>query len=398
MGGNAIKNARRIDKGEFFQICHELQDIFPELKMKPVKAYYQKDDFGDIDMIVETQPTLNIEELVRDRLSPADEYANGPYYSFAYKGVQVDFIKTSSQYFLSTLSYMNFNDIGNFFGRVARGLNFKYGSDGLSYEYHIDDHYKISVNITADSAKALEFLGYDSKVWLAGFDTKEDIFQFVTTSKYFNAQYFTLEEQAHADRIRNRKRKMYQAMLEYISEKGIAPRPKLTPEERLVEYDRARLVFGDKFHIEVETAKANYEKQKAFKKLFNGTIVSELTGLAGKQLGQFMAHVRANHDNPFQSFEESITDEQHVANLVMNSYFESFGGRFTTDDEKEIYTILNDFKDVTPISADISQSAGIANYMYKTDKGLYNVLYDIYAIEVIEVQYVIFSEMEPSFG
>ena len=99
MGGNAIKDARRIGKVEFMQICYELQDIFSELKMKPTKAYREKEDFGDIDMIVETNPKINIEELVRERINPPNEYANGPYYSLEYKGVQVDFIKTSPEYF-----------------------------------------------------------------------------------------------------------------------------------------------------------------------------------------------------------------------------------------------------------------------------------------------------------
>lgn len=293
MGGNAIKNARRINKVEFDALCGELQDRFAELKMKPVKAYHNKDSFGDIDMIVETQPNLNIEQLVRDRLHPSEEYANGPYYSFEYKGVQVDFIKSDHHHFLSTLHYMAWNDLGNFIGRVARSLNFKYGHDGLSYEYHIDDHYKITVNISTDTKAAMEFLGYDTEVWEKGFDDQKDIFDYVITSPYFNSLYFSLEDQSHNDRVRNRKRKMYQMMLEYITLNEITPLPKLTSEERLEHYTRARRIFGDDFHEKVELAKANYEKQLEFKKYFNGDVISKLTGLTGKELGQYIAGIRA---------------------------------------------------------------------------------------------------------
>ena len=288
---------------------------------------------------------------------------------------------------------MHWNDLGNFIGRTARSLNFKYGNDGLSYDYHIDDHYKISVNVTTDTAKALEFLGYDHKMWEEGFDTKEDIFKYAVSSPYFNATYFALDEQAHTDRIRNRKRKMYQAMLEYIQEQGIEQKPKLTPEERLTHYNRARKTFGDDFHHTVEQKKAEYDRHKQFKELFNGDVVSALTGLTGKDLGKFINFVKQRHSDRFES---TVIEEgkDYVTSIVLYDFLHYHEGYFVaSDDEEEVNAILDELDKIAPLVSDVSQSAGIANDMYKTDKGVYNVLTDIYKHRVIEIEYVLFDEL-----
>jgi hypothetical protein len=288
MGGNAIQGARRVPRSEYFELCEELQGHFPELKMKTVKAYRQKKDFGDIDVVVQKVNGLNIPELVKTRLNPANVYDNNMFFSFEYKGVQVDFIQMSEQDFQPALAYFHWNDVSNFIGRTARSINFKYGHEGLMYEKHVSDHFKVSVVVSRDTEKCLEFLGYNYNRWLNGFDTEEEIFEYAASSPLFNALYFSLDEQAHNDRVRNRKRKMYQKMLAYIEANGFEPKEKLTQEERDVHYNRAREVFGDAFHNEVVSAIEKYEQSVEFKKHFNGEIVSEITGLTGKKLGHFM--------------------------------------------------------------------------------------------------------------
>jgi hypothetical protein len=301
MGGNAIQNARRINKAEFDQIIEELRSILPELNFSVVKAYRQKPDFGDIDLVVTTSPTVNQKQLIRDRLQPTDEYDNGPFFSVEYKGVQVDFIFMHESEAQAALHYFHWNDLGNFIGRVARSLNFKYGHDGLSYDKHYSDHYKISVPVSKDTKKILEFLGYDYNVWLHGFEEKNDIFEYAMSTPYFNATYFSLEEQAHNDRVRNRKRKMYQSMLEHIQAKGVEGKPKLSQEEREAHFQRAITFFNNGFEKKVEEEKAKYDLSVKVKELFNGDIVSKLTGmfgkhsgLTGKELGQFIQKIKSS--------------------------------------------------------------------------------------------------------
>jgi hypothetical protein len=294
MGGNAIKNTRRIKRDEFVQLCFELQEHFPELKMKPVKAYKQKPDFGDIDMVVEIDPNYNIHKLVKERLNPSLELHNNMFYSFEYKGVQVDFISMSKENFLTALNYFAWNDLGNFIGRTARSLNFKYGHEGLMYELRLGDHYKNTILVSKNSKKILEFLGYDYEKWNTGFETKDEIFEFAVNSKYFNVSYFTLEDQSHNDRVRNKKRKMYQDMLAYIAEHNLinSGSGSLFSEKRLEHYNRARVCFGESFHEEVIQSTKEFEKQLKFKEYFNGDIVSKTTGLHGKELGKLMQIIK----------------------------------------------------------------------------------------------------------
>lgn len=316
MGGNAIKSAKRIDKETFDSYIKELHDLFPELRMEVVKSFHQKKDFGDIDIVVQSNPKINIKKLVKERIKPEEDFDNGPYYSFLYKTAQVDFITHSDKDFESACNYYAYNDISNFFGRVARGLNFKYGTDGLSYEKHLDDHYKLSIVVSNDVQKCLEFLGYDYHVWKKGFETESDIFKFTISSPYFNSLYFSLDEQNHNDRVRNRKRKMYQKMLEYIKLHEIKSKPKLTQEERLKHYQRAIDMFGNSFDLFVKDKEIDYQKHLIYKEKFNGDIVKILVGLEGKELGIFMQRMQST----IPDFKNTIinSDPQEIQNLIRN--------------------------------------------------------------------------------
>lgn len=297
MGGNAIKSSQRISLEEFQTYCAELKIIFPELKMAIVKSYRQKKDFGDIDIIVQKIPMFDIKQLVKDRLNPSEIYDNNMFFSFLYKKAQVDFILTPEDEFQNTDDYFGNGDLFNFLGRTARSLNFKLAHNGFYYEEHLDDHYKITTLVSKDTQKILEFLGYDYNLWKAGFDTIEEILAYGASSTLFNSLYFTLEDQSHNDRVRNKKRKMYQNMLQYIIDNNIEPKPKLTPEERQKFYDKAVQVFGAKFDNEVKEARAKYEIHKQFKALFNGDIVNHITGFEGKSLGKCMKAIHDKYPN-----------------------------------------------------------------------------------------------------
>lgn len=297
MGGNAIKAAQRVDKTTFDQYWNELAKLFPELTMQRTLCYREKADFGDIDVVVMTDPSLNIKQLVRERINPLEEYDNGPFYSFLYKTAQVDFIFHSPEDYEIALHYYSYNDVCNFIGRVARSLNFKFGHDGLWYEEHLDDHYKLSVFVSRDIEKILKFLGYSYEKWLQGFDTIQDILEYGASSRYFNALYFSLEEQNNVDRVRNKKRQMYQKMLAYITANNLQPKPKLNAEEKVYHAQRAVEYFKNNFLEEIEYKRAEYRKHLQFKTMFNGDIVRDITGFEGKELGAFMQQVKTAYPN-----------------------------------------------------------------------------------------------------
>ena len=320
MGGNAIKSAQRVDKATFDQYWEELKQLFPELTMQRTSSYRQKQDFGDIDIVVKSNPYINIKQMVRDRLHPSEEYDNGPFYSFLYKTAQVDFIFHNEDDYEIALHYYSWNDVCNFIGRIARSLNFKFGHDGLWYTEHLDDHYKLDVFVSRDIEKILAFLGYDYERWTKGFDTIEDILAYGASSAYFNSLYFSLEEQNNVDRVRNKKRKMYQAMLKYIEDNNLQPKPKLNEDQKLFQAYRAVNHFNNDFMLEVENKRYEYRKHCEFKSIFNGEIVKELTGLEGKELGRVMQATKT----AWPDFENLVLEkgakfvEQAVKDTVKN--------------------------------------------------------------------------------
>jgi hypothetical protein len=384
MGGNAIKDAKRVPKEEYVQLCHELQELFPELKMKPVKAYRQKPDFGDIDIVVETSPTLDIPELVLERMGPdLTHYHNNMFFSFEYKGVQVDFISMSPDIFIPALNYFAWNDLGNFIGRTARSVGFKYGHEGLMYELRLGDHYKKAITVSTDTKKILKFLGHDYERWAAGFDVESEIFEYAASSTMFNSLYFDLDEQGHNDRVRNRKRKMYQKMLAYIEDNKIEPKPKKTAEERREIYDQARLTFGDAFHVIVLSETVKYEKGLKFKEVYNGDIVSGITGLKGKDLGEFMSglkkHIEVFDADGWDRFiDDCLEDEYYATDTIGEHIDRTFVAKDLVLSPEEKQSILDELYDYTLIYGTSSQSAGLDIAIHKAGEKLYRYIYHYY--------------------
>lgn len=317
MGGKAISNVRRIYIHEYNSICISIMQLFPYLRMLPVKTYRSKNTFGDIDFIVQLKSGFNIKQDIINKLKLSEDqyFDNNVSFSFNYKDVQIDFNLIDSENFMLMYNYHGDGDLGNFIGRTARSINFKYGHEGLIYEKHISDHHKISVVVSRDTKKSLEFLGYDYAKWLKGFDTEEEIFDYAVSSPFFNSLYFTLNEQAHNDRVRNKKRKMYQKMLTYIQNHGLEPKPKLTEYECDEHYKRAIELFGSSFDEDVKSQIAKYERDIFIKKFFNGEIVKEITNLNGKELGEFMRKFRSDFMDIHKTSIESYTDSKLLDNI-----------------------------------------------------------------------------------
>lgn len=310
MGGSALGYvSRRITTPELHELVAEIKASLPQMVLVLVKSYASKADHGDIDLVA-LGPIDQIVARVNEALAPESCYANGPYYSIDYKGVQVDFISAPTVPKLKAMvDYLAWNDLGNLVGRVARSLGFKYGHKGLLYVLRLSDHRTDELLVSDDTDKVFEFLGYDPAVWRAGFETRDDVFAFAASTPYFNVLYFSLEHQSHQDRVRNKKRKMYQGFLEYINEHGLPTLPKLTDAERYIHLRRAAEFFNTPIITAVQERRAGYEAHAALKDRFNGDLVREWTGLSGKELGAFMSSFKLVKPSPFDEYLASRTPD-----------------------------------------------------------------------------------------
>lgn len=304
MGGNALKNCvtRRYQADEFAlladEVLHALRRDFPDRRAALLPAYRSKADFGDMDVLMETAPVGEIRRWAVDTWNPAEVSANGNVISFECRQLQVDLIGQSPENFDTALAYYSWNDLGNLLGRIAHKMGVRYGHDGLSVVLRDGNHQFAERVVSKDTDRILSFLGYDPARWRAGFDTLEDIFSFAASTPYFNAAIFDYDNRNHTARVRDRKRANYRGFLEWMEGRTDLPNhpwPSTTElgGRRLdaAALDRLFSAFPE-FEHEWRAVEADFDAWRQAKLLFNGEVVSGLTGLTDRDLGRFMRHLK----------------------------------------------------------------------------------------------------------
>lgn len=311
MGGNALKQfgieTDRLPKAEYDKIVDEVVTIIKDTldhggyirKVKPILAYKNKQDFGDADILMcsdELNP--NWIELLTKAFNSKAIYNNGDVCSFEYKNFQIDVIKTPRYEFDIAYCYFSYNDLGNLVGKLFHKFGLKFGHDGLKYVYRDEDHILAEITITHNFKDVCEFLGLDHSKWVDGFDELEDIFKWVASSKYFNPDIYLLDNLNHIARVRDRKRKTYNAFLEWCKtwegEKYEFKKDKALYLPMLFEYwnKTSDWDLERTFETEYMEVYKNSLVKKEMAKKFNGVLVREITGLDGKPLGDFMRHLK----------------------------------------------------------------------------------------------------------
>ncbi len=225
MGGRALKNTvtRRYLREEFDIISKELIDTL-KLTFDRVDMplfYGKKESFGDADILVVGNPDINMHEYLTKTFSPNEIFHNGSCWSFDYKELQVDVITSSAEHYDTSLMYFSYNDLGNYIGRLAHGFGLKYGQEGLWLEYQFKGSNVGSIPISKNYEKIFNFLGLSFERYLQGFETLEEIFEYIAKSKYFNWQAFQLSELNKINRDRNAKRASYMSFLKWIEENAM---------------------------------------------------------------------------------------------------------------------------------------------------------------------------------
>lgn len=368
MGGNAIKTVetRRLNKAEYealrdevvgiisrlrseyLELCHKSEappNRYASRHVEEVASYRNKPDFGDLDLLVSEplllppRPELSLREYIGIRLKDisqevvhntarrsseeqtecgSDECfeSRASTISFEYKNFQVDLIFTPEPLVEAAHLYYGYNDLGNLLGKIAKAQGLRYGHKGLYWEYRRGTQHIKDLYVTRDLEVIADMLGVDAEVWKKGFDTLEDIFEFVVNSKYFDTSIFQHENTNCVDRIRNRKRKVYEQFLQYIATEKVLSRKasfwdygeryseakKAGQEATLahMSYKRSEalsklLTRFPKFKSEYLKATDDVYIRDTYKTRFNASIVRDVTGIAdddGQTLGEFMKFIK----------------------------------------------------------------------------------------------------------
>lgn len=268
-------------------------------RFEVIKAYNNKTSFGDLDIVVEsTHLRSEYVEMLRNLFQTKELVKNGNCVSLEFKQLQIDFIITPASEYETSLNYFSYNDLGNLLGRVSYSMGMKLGHDGLSYNFRDGTYQFRNVILLTDWKDILPVLGYSYERYAAGFDTLEDIFEFVVSSDLFNKGIYALENRNHAARVRDTKRDSYMKFLKWLEgyketpEQGLAQDWRLHDKKLWLPYLFEKITG---FEATYNSVRKEWDEAIKFKSLYNGDLVSSWTGLSGKELGVFMKRMKEEY-------------------------------------------------------------------------------------------------------
>jgi hypothetical protein len=266
MGGHALKkvNASRIGLLQYNEVKTDLyKQLSSKFELEFLIDVPNKIDFGDIDVLYKYKSTNsfpNIIDIIKQTFNPIEIVPNGDVCSFSYqiisddgeiKYFQVDLIKSTN--LEMSKFYFSYGDLGGIIGRIAQYIGLKYGSAGLcvclnsqtigkflnleqnlEFKNNLKKQLKTQLNrddvdlyldiivkaqysnivLTSNPHIICEYLGLDYNKWIRGFKSKNDIYEWIIESKFFNPNQFKVLN--CAGRQRANKRPMYQDFLQYI--------------------------------------------------------------------------------------------------------------------------------------------------------------------------------------
>jgi hypothetical protein len=300
MGGKLF-NLPRMPRDAYLEIeglvRRHLDEKIPGQYRIP-RYYGDKSDFGDMDVLVAARPDWDDLRagIVRD-LGITETRAVGHVYSTSLRGLQTDFFTVEERYLESTYTFMSFNDLGNFIGRICRRFDLKYGERGLTYVYRrAGGNYARDLEVTRDFSRTCAFLGLDHAAFQAGFATLPDVFAWVIQSPWFSVTPYLDEVDSHL-RKRAGERTTVSRFIAWLKEKGV--------DQRVAFADRATylpMVIAAFPEADLPGQIAREEEAEArhaeLSRKFGGKRVMALVpGLTGKALGELMVR-----------FKESIPD------------------------------------------------------------------------------------------
>lgn len=301
MGGNALKNHNvvRLNAIDYHllktELLTKLYQKLPDNDWIVIPSYNNKESFGDIDILY----SGNISFKVLLSIFKKNIYIkNGPVISIAYdyygKLFQVDLIRIPEKYQEFALRYFSFNDLSNIMGRIFRALGLKLAHDGLRYTLRNPDnsnHIIKQLLITTDWNFVIE-LGNFPNYFDYEFNELEDVFRYVSESKYFNKDIFLLENRNHISRTRDRKRTTYMKFLLWINNTPNLPNFGWSNKSNIRE-ETLELCLEQfpEFKKEYYGALERHQYIQKLKEKYNGNLIGEWTRLEGKELGTFIKYL-----------------------------------------------------------------------------------------------------------
>lgn len=301
MGGNALKNTytRRYAKNEYYSLSDLMRAKVLSLENLDeccvIEAYKEKDSFGDMDILYTTYDDVPLSvEVIKKMFDPKEIVRNSNVISFDQEEFQIDIIHSPKVEFDYARNYFSFNDCGNLIGRIAKKFGLKHGHNGLRLPLRDGDQEFAEIVLTLDYREALDYLCFDHGKYKEGFNSLEEIFNWVAKNRFYNPEFYKLENLNHTAKIRDRKRSTYNEFLKFgeALQKSDPTKVYWTPSSDRMAYLENVFDYFPKAIDEYKSALRDLAFKRYIKTKFNGEIVSEVSGFVDKELGQFMQFLK----------------------------------------------------------------------------------------------------------
>ncbi|TDL23208.1 hypothetical protein BD410DRAFT_747250 [Rickenella mellea] len=310
MGGNAFSDVLPDDafpripsdvyNGLKTQITTQLRLLFAVVET-PREAP-EKPDHGDIDFTVFGSKDGTVtHQRVREAIGAehAVEMAGNRTSNYAipsrtdpgrYHQIDVHICDTEEE--LERIVFFNsYGDLGMLLGLLARAHGLSLGTKGLKIlAPQADETHPPSFHLSSNFHDIMPFYGLSMDTRMKGFNTQESVFEWVSTSRFYDPRRLSDPKGRENERKR---RSMYQAFLGYsrhhLNSGGFdTSKPSLIPEDIIQE----SLVYFDRKDEYDEIVRTN-RNRRALKEKFNGTLIMEWTGLYGKPIREVMDGMKA---------------------------------------------------------------------------------------------------------
>lgn len=343
MGGNALKDfgVKRLVGEDYSLACQHAEKVLNDIlskygqaqKARMIPCWREKTDHGDVDVILplslrDALSTPNLIEELSQRFDCEVHWktcepiinVTAPHPQGGYFQLDLIFIREESLDFAQ--SFYSWGDVSTLLMRLAANMHLAIGVNGLSYKARNGKTVLGRVMLTRDFESTLKYLFLDYSRWQQGFDNLTQVFEWFTASKAFNDRFFLLENLNASTQKDVLKRPGYTAFLEWLKD-----HPEVNSKYHWKSY--IQNLPGSLWKPFPEAQK-DYEaffsaiqRKKDAQAKFNGHMISEATGLTGRDLGEFIMDFKKPYDEyAFQAYVMNTAEESLLSDI--KAHFENY--------------------------------------------------------------------------
>lgn len=314
MGGLAM-NTQRLSKVEYVERIERFttlfKSLFPKADFAVTKTFEDKDTFGDIDFILNTDTVPNDWfKILKEELSlNKNEFSSTKWQNIikfsegAKPDVQIDFMLAINSNFEFKKEFYSFNGLVRLFNPMISRLGMNISQNGITYIIRDEDysHFKEAVPFTKNYNSIFDILGLDKEVYLKGFETMEEAFQFVSSSRLFNPEIYKFENRLGNNLREDKKLKLYNHFLTWIENQEnlihfdypFIQEMNNETRENPVKEEYKEVLFRKYPKLKAKHDKINYTLsiEKKFRGIFNARHIMEKYHLNGQALGLVMKQI-----------------------------------------------------------------------------------------------------------